>query len=372
MEVKFSIALLPGDGIGPEVLIEGQRVLDQIAEIFGHQINYREGMIGGCAIDATGEPLPDETVAMCKRADAVLLGAVGGPKWDDPKSETRPEAGLLKLRSELRLFANLRPVSAHPDLIDATPFKPHLLRGLDLLMIRELTGGLYFGKPKRRWSTAKGRRAIDTMVYSEREIERVLRIGFELAQGRRKKLTSVDKANVLETSRLWREIATELSADYPNVELQHMLVDTASMNLVRAPTEFDVIVTENTFGDILTDEAAVLAGSMGMLPSASLGGQSIGSGGASGRNFGLYEPIHGSAPDIAGQNKANPLAMILSVALMLRFSLGEDKAAAAVEVAVQRVLGQGTRTLDIAGQGERAVTTQAMASAVVEALQSSV
>ncbi len=370
--MKFFIALLPGDGIGPEVMAEGRRVLDQIATIFGYQIHYSEGMIGGCAIDATSEPLPEETLSMCRKADAVLLGAVGGPKWDNPTSKTRPEAGLLKLRSHLGLFANLRPVSAYPDLMDATPFKPHLLKGLDLLMIRELTGGLYFGKPKKRWDTTKGRRAVDTMVYSEKEIERVLRIGFELAQGRRRKLTSVDKANVLETSRLWRAIATELATDYPNVELQHMLVDTAAMNLVRAPTEFDVIVTENTFGDILTDEAAVLAGSMGMLPSASLGGQSIGSGGTDGRIFGLYEPIHGSAPDIAGQQKANPLAMILSVALMLRFSLGEDKAAAAIEIAVQQVLSQGVRTPDIAGQGERAVTTQAMASAVIEALGSSV
>ena len=368
--MTFTIALLPGDGIGPEVVAQGRRVLDRAAELFGHEVRYHEGMMGGCAIDATGVALSDETVAMCRRADAVLLGAVGGPKWDDPKAKTRPEDGLLKLRKDLRLFANLRPVSAYPELIDATPLRPHLLEGLDLLVIRELTGGLYFGKPKKRWSTSRGRRAIDAMAYSEREIERVVRIGFELARARRKKLTSVDKANVLETSRLWREVTTEVAAGYPDVELTHMLVDTAAMNLVRSPAAFDVIVTENTFGDILTDEAAVLAGSMGMLPSASLGGRGIAAHGPkAGRTFGLYEPIHGSAPDIAGQGKANPLAMILSVALMLRYSLGQSATAAAIETAVQRVLRDGLRTPDIAGQGEPTVDTEAMGSAVIDALE---
>ena len=367
--MKLTIALLPGDGIGPEVVAQGRRVLDRAAELFGHEVRYHEGLIGGCAIDATGEALSDETVAMCRRADAVLLGAVGGPKWDDPKAKTRPEAGLLKLRKDLRLFANLRPVSSYPELIGATPLRPHLLEGLDLLVIRELTGGLYFGKPKKRWSTARGRRAIDAMAYTEQEVERVVRTGFELARGRRKKLTSVDKANILETSRLWREITTEVAADYPDVALTHMLVDTAAMNLVRSPAEFDVIVTENTFGDILTDEAAVLAGSMGMLPSASLGGKGIAARGPkAGRTFGLYEPIHGSAPDIAGQGKANPLAMILSVALMLRYSLGQPDAAAAIEAAVERVLRAGLRTPDIAGSGESTVDTEAMGSAVIDAL----
>ena len=368
--MKYNIALLPGDGIGPEVVAQGRRVLDRVADLFGHEVRYHEGLIGGCAIDATGEALSDATVAMCRRADAVLLGAVGGPKWDDPRAQTRPEAGLLKLRKDLRLFANLRPVSAYPELIGATPLRPHLLEGLDLLVIRELTGGLYFGKPKKRWSTARGRRAIDAMAYTEQEIERVVRIGFELARGRRKKLTSVDKANILETSRLWRELTTEIAVDYPDVDLTHMLVDTAAMNLVRSPAEFDVIVTENTFGDILTDEAAVLAGSMGMLPSASLGGKSVAAGGPkAGRTFGLYEPIHGSAPDIAGQGKANPLAMILSVALMLRYSLGQPDAAAAIEAAVERVLRSGLRTPDIAGEGEPTVDTEAMGSAVIDALE---
>ena len=275
---------------------------------------------------------------------------------------------MLKLRKDLRLFANLRPVTSYAELIDATPLRPHLLEGLDMLVIRELTGGLYFGKPKRRWTTKRGRRAIDALAYTEQEVERVLRVGFELARGRRKKLTSVDKANVLETSRMWREIAMELAPDYPDVELSHMLVDTCAMNLVRGPAEFDVIVTENTFGDILTDEAAVLAGSMGMLPSASLGGRGKVLTGKGGRSFGLYEPIHGSAPDIAGQAMANPLAMILSVAMLLRFSLGLHQEAQAVEIAVQSVISKGLRTPDIATPGAHAVTTKEMGDAVAAAI----
>ena len=368
--MKFTIAVLPGDGIGPEVVAEGKRILDRVGQLFGHEFSYKEGFIGGIAIDTTGDALSDETVAMCRKADAVMLGAVGGPKWDDPKAKTRPEAGLLKIRKDLHLFANLRPVTAYPELIDATPLRPHLLEGLDMLVIRELTGGLYFGKPKRRWTNADGRRAIDALVYTEREVERVLRVGFELARTRRGKLTSVDKANVLETSRMWREIATELASDYPDVELRHMLVDTCAMNLVRSPAEFDVIVTENTFGDILTDEAAVLAGSMGMLPSASLGGRSLTrkGGRSGGRSFGLYEPIHGSAPDIAGQEKANPLATILSVAMMLTYSLALPKEASAVEQAVQLVLAKGYRTPDIASEGTKLVTTKEMGHAVATAI----
>jgi len=363
--MDFTIAVVAGDGIGPEVVAEGRRVLDRVGQLFGHRFTYREGLIGGCSIDAHGVALTDDVLEMCRKADAVLLGAVGGPKWDDPKARTRPEDGLLRIRKELRLFANLRPVKLYPQLLDSTPLKRETLQGVDLVVVRELTGGLYFGKPKRRWSTTRGRRAVDTMAYSEQEVERVLRVGFELARGRRKRLTSVDKANVLESSRLWREVAIELGREYPDVELRHMLVDTCAMQLVRAPGSFDVIVTENTFGDILTDEAAVLAGSMGMLPSASLGGRTLApTSRGGGRTFGLYEPVHGSAPDIAGQGRANPLATILSVAMLLRYSLGLPAEAAAVEAAVQRALEAGYRTPDIATPGSKTVGTREMAEAV--------
>ncbi len=364
--MDFTIAVVAGDGIGPEVVAEGQRVLDRAGQLYGHRFTYREGLIGGCSIDAHGVALADDVLAMCRKADAVLLGAVGGPKWDDPKAKTRPEDGLLRIRKELRLFANLRPVKLYPQLLDSTPLKRETLQNVDLVVIRELTGGLYFGKPKKRWATARGRRAVDTMAYSDREVERVMRVGFELAHGRRKKLMSVDKANVLESSRLWREVATEVGKEYPDVELRHMLVDTCAMQLVRAPASFDVIVTENTFGDILTDEAAVLAGSMGMLPSASLGGERLAKRGRmdGGRAFGLYEPVHGSAPDIAGQGKANPLATILSVAMLLRYSLGLPKEAAAVEAAVQQALAEGYRTPDILTPGARAVGTREMGDVV--------
>ncbi len=355
--MEYSIAVLPGDGIGPEVIAEGVKVLDAVGRRFGHTFKTSQGRIGGNAIDDFGTPLPDETLALCKGADAILFGAVGGPKWDDPRAKVRPEDGILAIRKGLGLFANLRPVKAYPTIINASPIKPHLLRGVDMIVVRELTGGLYFAKPKRRWQTASGRRAVDTLRYTEQEIERIVRVGFELARGRRKLLTSVDKANVLESSRLWREIAIEVSRDYPDVKLEHVLVDSASMMLVRNPARFDVVVAENTFGDILTDEASVLAGSMGMLPSASLAGLP----GAGGRRaVSLYEPIHGSAPDIAGQGIANPIGTILSVALMLRYSFGLEKEAAAVEQAVEGVLAEGYRTRDLAADGGEVVNTAKM------------
>ena len=367
--MRFTIALLPGDGIGPEVVAEGTMLLDCVGQAFGHSFTYKQGLIGGCSIDKHGTALRDEVVEMCRASDSVLLGAVGGPKWDNPKAKVRPEDGLLRIRKDLGLFANLRPVITHPELIDSAPVKPDRLRGVDMIVIRELTGGLYFGKPKKQWSNAKGRRAVDTMAYSEQEIERVVRVGFELARRRKKKLTSVDKANVLQTSRLWREVAIEVGKDYPDVQLRHMLVDTCAMQLVRAPADFDVIVTENTFGDILTDEAAVLAGSMGMLPSASLGGRNLAANLSGGRGFGLYEPIHGSAPDIAGQGKANPLATILSVAMLLRYSLALPKEAEAIETAVRRTLADGYRTPDIATPGAKMVSTKEMGAAVVTRVQ---
>lgn len=354
--MKFNIALLPGDGIGPEVAAEGVKVLDAVGSRFHHQFSFHHGDIGGISIDKYGVAVTQETLAMCKKSDAVLLGAVGGPKWDDPRAKVRPEDGLLALRKGLRLFANLRPVRVLPMLIDSTTIKPDIIRGVDLVVVRELTGGLYFGKPKRQWQNSKGRRAVDTLAYSEQEIERILRVGFEIARSRRKKLSSVDKANVLESSRLWRQIAIELSADYPDVELQHMLVDACAMRLIQRPADFDVIVTENMFGDILTDEASMLAGSMGMLPSASLAGVPK----AGQKTFGMYEPIHGSAPKRAGQNIANPIAMIMSVAMMLRYSFALMEEAEAVEKAVSHVLEQGYRTYDIMEEGKTQVGTREM------------
>jgi len=359
--VKFDIALLPGDGIGPEVAAEGAKVLEAVGRRFQREFSLHYGDIGGIAIDRYGAALTPETLAMCKKGDAVLLGAVGGPKWDDPRAKVRPEDGLLGLRKGLRLFANLRPVKVFPMLIDSTTIKPAIIQGVDLVIVRELTGGLYFGKPKKQWQTAKGRHAVDTLAYSEQEIERILRVGFELARARRKKLASVDKANVLESSRLWRQIAIELSADYPNVELQHMLVDACAMRLIQRPADFDVIVTENMFGDILTDEASMLAGSMGMLPSASLAGVPK----AGERTFGMYEPIHGSAPSRAGQNIANPIAMILSVAMMLRYSLALIEEAEAIERAVNEVLEEGYRTYDIMEESKKQVGTREMGDLIV-------
>ena len=349
--MNFSITVLPGDGIGPEVVAEAVKVMNAVGRRFGHSFNASYGRVGGNAIDDFGTPLPDETVEMCKDTDGILFGAVGGPKWDDPRAPTRPEDGILAIRKSLGLFANLRPVKVYPQLINASPIKPHLLEGVDMIIVRELTGGLYFAEPKERWETDEGkRRGVDTLHYTEEEIDRIVRVGFELAQSRRKRLTSVDKANVLETGRLWREIATEISADYPNVELEHVLVDAASMQLISNPAHFDVIVAENTFGDILTDEASVLAGSMGMLPSASLSGlPKPGDDGP--RPVSLYEPIHGSAPDIAGKGIANPIGTILSMASMLRYSLGLDAEADAVEQSVEGVLAEGYRTPDISGDG---------------------
>ncbi|HEX2033689.1 MAG TPA: 3-isopropylmalate dehydrogenase [Chloroflexota bacterium] len=348
------IAVLPGDGIGPEVVQQGLLVLEAVAARFGWRYRTETALIGGAALDAGGTPLPPSTLALARRADAVYFGAVGGPKWDDLPS--RPEAGILTLRKTLDLYANLRPVKLYPSLLAQSVLREEVVRGTDLLVVRELTGGLYFGKPSRRWQTSRGWRAVDTLAYSEAEITRVLRTAFELARGRRRRLASVDKANVLTTGRFWREIATRVARDYPDVEVEHLLVDAAAMYLMRRPASFDVIVTENMFGDILSDEAAVLAGSMGMLPSASIGAAPNRAGGS----VGLYEPVHGTAlytPEVVGTGRANPIAGILSVAMMLRHSFAMPAAAAAVEGAVTAVLEAGYRTPDIAAPGARIVTT---------------
>jgi 3-isopropylmalate dehydrogenase len=348
--MPFKIVLLPGDGIGPEVIRAAVAVLQAIGERFGHTFDFSEHLIGGCAIDRLGTALSEETLAACKAADAVLLGAVGGPKWDDPTAAVRPEQGLLGLRKGMEVFANLRPVRVHPALVNASPLRPEKLAGVDMLVLRELTGGLYFGQPKGRQQVDGHIRAVDTMEYTDYEIERIVDLAFRLARGRRKKVTSVDKANVLESSRLWRQVAMAVGERYPDVALDHMLVDTASMRLVTSPASFDVMVTENTFGDILTDEASVLAGSMGMLPSASLG-----AGGP-----GLYEPIHGSAPDIAGKGIANPMGTVLSAAMMLRYSLKLEAEAQAVEAAVDRAIDQGQTTGDLGGKMNTAQVTDAL------------
>jgi len=351
--MQAKIAVLAGDGIGTEVTAQARRVLEAVASHFGHSFAFEDGLIGGIAIDETGNPLPDETVALCQASDAVLLGAVGGPKWDDPTAAVRPEQGLLGIRKALGLYANLRPVTLYPELIDASTIKREVLAGTDLLVVRELTGGIYFGERGRRDG---GKTAYDTMIYTEAEVERVVRVAFELAAGRRHKVTSVDKANVLESSRLWRSVARRVAAEYPDIAFDELLVDACSMHLIRKPSSFDVIVTGNMFGDILTDEASMLSGSMGMLPSASLAEGSLG----------LYEPIHGTAPDIAGQDVANPLAAILSAALLLRHSLKLDQEAVAVEDAVQQVLRDGYRTADIARPGEATIGTQEMGGLVAE------
>jgi 3-isopropylmalate dehydrogenase len=353
---KASLVLLPGDGIGPEVVVEGRRVLEKVAARFGHEFMFWDHLIGGAAIDATGDPLPDATLAACERADAILLGAVGGPKWDDPRAKVRPEQGLLGVRRALGLYANLRPVRVHPALTSASPVKTERVEGVDILFIRELTGGLYFGKPRFREKVGDRTRAVDTLEYTDEEIRRIVRLAFRLSAGRRKLVTSVDKANVLESSRLWREVAMEVAGAFPDIKLEHQLVDSAAMRLITAPRSFDVIVTENMFGDILTDEASVLAGSLGMLPSASLGEGSRG----------LYEPIHGSAPDIAGRAIANPLGTILSVAMLLRHSLGLEDEARAVEKAVDEAVTTGARTRDMGG--ERTISTGEMGVAVCERL----
>ena len=354
--MKIKLAVLPGDGIGSDVTAEAVKVLRATGGRFGHEFNLSYGLIGGIAIDQTGEALPKKTLKMCRGAQAVLLGAVGGPKWDDPKAKTRPEDGLLALRKSLGLFANLRPVKVFPMLTNSTNLKPKVIEGVDFIFVRELTGGLYFGKPKKQWQTLQGRRAVDSMAYSEQEIERIVRVGFELARGRRKKLISVDKANVLESSRLWRQVTMEMAEGYHDIELEHMLVDACAMRLIQNPKYLDVVVTENTFGDILTDEASMLAGSMGMLPSASLAGVP-----QEGVNiFGLYEPIHGSAPSRAGLNMANPMAIILSVAMMLRYSLSLIKEAETIEAVIEEVLNDGYRTYDIMDEGKTQVGTREM------------
>lgn len=362
--MDYTIALLPGDGIGPEVVAEGVKVLQAVGARFGHTFTTNTALIGGCAIDATGTALPDATVDLCRTSDAVLLGAVGGPKWDDPNAQVRPEQGLLGIRKALGLFANLRPVVVHPLMVDASPLRAERLDGVDLMVVRELTGGIYFGE-KRRERDEHGEWASDLCVYTQTEVERIVRVAANLARTRRGHLTLVDKANVLETSRLWRSITTRvMREEFPDVRFDHMLVDACAMHLIRRPADFDVIVTENMFGDILTDEASMLAGSMGMLPSASLGETTGGARAPNPTCMGLYEPIHGSAPDIAGQGKANPLAMILSVAMLLRHSFGLEREAQAVEAAVNATLEASIVTGDIARPGQPARSTSEVGDAV--------
>lgn len=351
------IVLLPGDGIGPEIVAQGKRVLDKVAEKFGHTFETSEHPIGGNAIDDFGDPLPQATIDACKASDAILLGAVGGPKWDDPTAKTRPEKGLLKIRQELGLFANLRPIQTWDELVDASPLRREIVAGTDILFFRELTGGIYFGDSGRR-SHESGEEAYNEMVYSTGEVERVVRLAAQAAQKRRGKLTSVDKANVLEASRLWRQVAERVvREEFPDLEYEVVLVDAMAMHLISRPREFDVVVTGNMFGDILTDEASMLPGSLGLLPSASLGSDGPG----------LYEPIHGSAPDIAGQNVANPLATILALAMLLRHSLNLHDEAQAVEDVVAATLKAGHRTKDIASGGA-AVSTTEMGDLIVAAL----
>lgn len=348
--MRRKITVLPGDGIGKEVTRGAVEILEAVAERYGHEFQFQYGEIGGTAIDNSGTPLPVQTIETCKNSDAVLLGAVGGPKWDNQPSHLRPERGLLKIRKELDLYANLRPITFYSSLAESSPLRKEIIEEVDFVIVRELTGGLYFGKPSER-TTHEGKEAVvDTLFYQKDEIKRIIELAFELARKRRKKVTSVDKANVLESSRLWRETAEEVASRYPDVELEHMLVDNAAMQLIRNPKQFDVVVTENMFGDILSDEASVLTGSLGMLPSASLSIQ--------GPN--LYEPIHGSAPDIAGKNIANPIAMILSAASMLRLSFGLEAEAEAIEKAVKDTLDSGARTGDIAGGESSTLTTKEM------------
>lgn len=356
-----TIAVLPGDGIGPEIMAEAVKVLETMKTSYGVDIHLETALVGGAAIDATGHPLPKETLELAKRSDAVLLGAVGGPKWEPLDISIRPEKGLLGLRYELGLFANLRPAVLFPELVEASTLKPNIVEGLDILIVRELTGDIYFGHPRGIRTLENGEReGINTLVYKESEIERIARVGFESAQQRRQQLCSVDKANVLEATELWREVVTQVSKDYPNVKLTHMYVDNAAMQLVRFPKQFDVMVTTNMFGDILSDLASMLTGSIGMLPSASLDAQ----------HKGMYEPIHGSAPDIAGKNIANPLATILSVAMLFRYSLKRVDLAQHIEEAVRQVLRDGLRTKDIVSGEHTLVTTQEMGDAVVAILRS--
>jgi 3-isopropylmalate dehydrogenase len=365
----YRLVVVPGDGIGKEVIAGGKRVLEAAGKRFGFGIEWTEVLVGGVAIDAFGVGVRDEDVERCAAADAVFFGAIGDPRFSDPKAKVRPEQALLRLRKDLGLYANLRPVTVQPILQSSSPLRESLVAGVDLMIVRELTGGLYFGKPSEQRVTPAGREVVDTLTYTEHEIRRVVKLGFELARGRRRKLTSVDKANVLESSRLWRTIVGEVAPEYPDVEVEHRLVDACAMALVTRPAQFDVMVMENLFGDILSDEASVLAGSLGMLPSASLGERRTAHG-----LFGLYEPIHGSAPDIAGKDVANPLATILSGAMLMRWSLSRGDVADAIEAAVSATLAAGYRTPDlVAATGEQPGTikvgTQAMADAVVEAVK---
>ncbi|MDD1414792.1 3-isopropylmalate dehydrogenase [Dolichospermum sp. ST_con] len=359
MTQNYRITLLPGDGIGPEIMSVAVDVLNVVGKRFDLSFEFSTALIGGAAIDETGEPLPAVTLDMCRNSDAVLLAAIGGYKWDSLPSNLRPEAGLLGLRAGLQLFANLRPAKIIPQLIDASTLKREVVEGVDIMVVRELTGGIYFGKPKGIFTTESGeKRGVNTMVYSESEIERIGRVAFETARKRGGKLCSVDKANVLEVSQLWRDRITQLSAEYTDVELSHLYVDNAAMQLVRAPKQFDTIVTGNLFGDILSDAAAMLTGSIGMLPSASLGADSPG----------VYEPVHGSAPDIAGLDQANPLAQVLSAAMMLRYALNQPEAAELIENSVLQVLQQNYRTGDIMSPGMKLVGCRAMGEALVEIL----
>jgi 3-isopropylmalate dehydrogenase len=350
--MQANILLLPGDGIGPEVVSQAQLVLEDIATTHGHKFSFKNGLIGGHAIDETGDPLPEKTLSACRVADAVLLGAVGGPKWDDPGADVRPEQGLLGLRKDLQLFANLRPIRTIPQLTEASPLRPARVRGVDFMIVRELTGGLYFGQPRHREGPDGQRRAVDTLAYEEGEIRRILRVAFKLSAKRRGLVTSVDKANVLETSRLWRQVAAEVAAEFPDVRLEHQLVDSAAMLLLQSAADFDVLVMGNMFGDILSDEASVLVGSLGMLPSAALG---------EGR-LGVYEPVHGSAPDIAGKGVANPIGAILSAAMLLRHSLELEPEAQAVESAVEKAIADGARTADLGG--DAALSMEEMGNAI--------
>ena len=355
MEAPFAVALLPGDGIGPEVTAEAVKVLKAIEDISGPTFRFHSGLIGGCALDATAVPLPAETISLCNNSRAILLGAVGGPQWDSKRPEVRPEQGLLQLRQRLGLYVNLRPAKVLDSLAGISAIKPERVRGTDLVIVRELMGGIYFGNPRGIFAKNGERLGINTEVYREHEVERVAHRAFQLARARRRKLTSVDKANVLETSRLWREVVARIGRSYPEVELNHMYVDNCAMQLIDKPTSFDVILTNNMFGDILSDEAAMLTGSIGLLPSASLG-----------ETHALYEPIHGSAPDMAGRNKANPIAAIASAALMLRYSFHMEAAAQAIEMSIERVLKRGVRTAELPGRS-RAVTSTKMGDLIADA-----
>ena len=361
MTQQYRITLLPGDGIGPEILAVTVEILKVIGKKFDLQFDFQTALIGGAAIDETGSPLPEATLSACKNSDAVLLAAIGGYKWDNLPRQQRPETGLLGLRSGLGLFANLRPATIFSQLIDASSLKREIIEGVDIMVVRELTGGIYFGQPKGIFETETGeKRGLNSMVYSESEVDRIAKVAFEIAQKRGHKLCSVDKANVLDVSQLWRDRVTKMAANYPDVELSHLYVDNAAMQLVRAPKQFDTIVTGNLFGDILSDEAAMLTGSIGMLPSASLGTAGVG----------VFEPVHGSAPDIAGQDKANPIAQILSAAMMLKYGLNQPLAAASLEKAVEKVLALGYRTGDIFSEGMTLVGCQAMGQAILKVLES--